>query len=258
LLRGIEDPLHRQAEYWRLYQLEYSFGATQEALENFLVTQKELAAERDFDGLWVPGSNRLGYLIDAYFDSSVRTQNSVIPFLRRRYSGAGVPKSLRTLLTKSEKRDYAPSANIPEKVMECLREYWRISGERVRGYRDLIQHYAIGASPPAFGKAGIGELGVEVFLPDDPSTRGEGDITFDKEIHAYPFMRKALGHLLVMCYDITKQILLVEKGRANQLVMAPIRKPITLGGTRKLARLVEPADLRRWLEDLSGRLTSNS
>jgi hypothetical protein len=78
-------------------------------------------------------------------------------------------------------------------VCTLSEEYWTTSGESLKDYRDLDQHYftlckhvVLQWSP---------EERVLVFLPDNPDVTAESQLTFEREIDGLRYFIAAFDHL---------------------------------------------------------------
>ena len=129
------------------------------------------------------------------------------------------------------------SYGLPEKVCTITEEYWKISGESLKDYRDLDQHHftlckhvLLQWSP---------EERVLVLLPDNPDVTAESQLTFKKEIDALRYFVAAFDHLHQRTERIAVELGLKPKALQEEL------------GTSGIGKLEEGVrqTLMLWFED---------
>jgi hypothetical protein len=93
-----------------LETLPYSLGAASLAVFDLardqlaIVTAKAAVEKRGtVSELSEPHRNVLGYRLDAFLDAARRTQNAIVPYLRRRFPKLGLGKSLANVVDACEK-----------------------------------------------------------------------------------------------------------------------------------------------------------
>jgi hypothetical protein len=96
-------------------------------------------------------------------------------------SGIGVPKSLSDAMKKG-----LDTYGFTEELSKLFLNYWDKSGEQIKNYRDMDQHYYsmikhsyIRTSP---------EENLLIFLPDNPEKKSATTVTFEKEIDALTYL----------------------------------------------------------------------
>ena len=184
--RGINEFLFRATS--AVLALEEMHFHERCCLENFRQIKPQLTLKRARLFLWSPQLVQLFHQFTPFLSSVRFLQNVLLRMVARRLElQTSIPKSLRGVIPKIR------SYGLPEKVCTITEEYWKISGESLKDYRDLDQHHftlckhvLLQWSP---------EERVLVLLPDNPDVTAESQLTFKKEIDALRYFVAAFDHL---------------------------------------------------------------
>jgi len=155
--------------------------------------------------------NLLGYLLDSFIDAARRTQNGLVPYLRRKFPSTSLPNSMRTLVERLHDNAIA----LPSQIREPLIDYWQSRGSTLKAYRDLAQHYSIVPSEPRVLVPTHGPPALDFSLPNNPEVRSAAELRFDDpQIHAQDFVLDHFLHLLILCHKIMNALLDHDEDRA--------------------------------------------
>jgi hypothetical protein len=179
--RGIDEFLFRATS--AVLSLEEMHFHERCCLDNFRQLKPLLTLKRPRLVLWSPQLFQLFHQFTPFLSSRRFLQNVIVRMVARRLRlRVSIPKSLKDVVPKI--RTYG----LPENICDSVEDYWEKSGERLKDYRDLDQHYftlckhvMLQWSP---------EERVLVFLPDNPSVTAESELTFNNEIDALRYCRR--------------------------------------------------------------------
>ena len=197
LLRQLTSSFDDNGERFRntkanLEQLPYSLGGMSYALFEFIRLQAEIVkifAPKQGIRRWLPpdATDRLSYMLEAFFDHAYRTVLAVKPYLCERYSLDDGALDVSMLDVKMKKL----LAKVPDLgVRNLSEEYWKNHGKTIKAYRDFAQHYAMLASDCAIF---VDEEGTPVLyiaiLKNPVKVKEEGaKPSYDPPEHALPYM----------------------------------------------------------------------
>lgn len=157
-------------------------------LENFRQIKPQLTLKRPTIFLWSPQLFQLFQQFTPFLSSMRFLQNMLLRMVARRLElKTSVPKSLPAVISKIR------SYGFPEKICVLVEEYWSRSGESLKAYRDLDQHYFTLCNHVRLQWSPDERL--LVFLPDNPGVKAEAQLTFAKEINAIPYFVSSFNHL---------------------------------------------------------------
>lgn len=127
------------------------------------------------------------FAVDHFFDAAVRTQNAVIWYISKSLSLHSLPLSFKDLIRKLN-----GNPRVPEDVADITRTYWMESGEDVRRYRDLSQHFAVVSTKGRVYLLPSGHAQIHVILPNNPDSKSTRLLSYGSpDIHAYGYIRNA-------------------------------------------------------------------
>lgn len=119
------------------------------------------------------------------FLSSVRIMQNIILRLASKECNINsqVPKSLNDAIKFG-----LDKYGMKQEIIELFMRYWNESGILIKNYRDIDQHYYSIAKHCYIET--VPENRILIFLPDDPSKKGQKDISFENEINAINFFKE--------------------------------------------------------------------
>lgn len=143
------------------------------------------------------GGNPIFFELDATLSSLVRAGNRLVKLINAIRPLEGVQsKSLHAFV--STIGNHSPRDELDEIILK----YWDDCGERIKDYRDMIEHnehinkdftFLIRVSP-------LGESVPSLLLPDNPKDKSLEKLRYDYEINAYNFLNDAYNQT-VKCIE---------------------------------------------------------
>jgi hypothetical protein len=103
--------------------------------------------------------------------------------IKKQNPACSAPKSLNKAMKNLD--NYGLSQNI----IRIIRDYWNKNGSRLKDYRDLDNHYYTIAQHVALQVSPEEKL--LIFLPDNPQQTSRHECTFEEEIEAFTYFRRA-------------------------------------------------------------------
>jgi hypothetical protein len=201
-----------------LEQLPYCLASSYVAVCNVMKIAREIATSHDAElttpeiFLWLSQkeSHLLSIEIDSFLESAVRTQNSLIPYLRRALR-CSMPDSLSSTMKNLKQGKLKISSELAHELLR----YWETFGEKLRAYRDLSQHYALVSSECALFRDTSGMLAISMTLPNNPEIKNVSKLKFtDPIIQAFPYVLNSLIKLTAISYRVTDLLLPTGTNRA--------------------------------------------
>ena len=148
--------------------------------------------------------NMLGYRLDAFLDAARRSQNGIVPYLRRKFPGVKIDKSVATVVEHLRKG----KLELPEPFKSDILKYWDRHGATLKSYRDLSQHYLIVGTEAKVFVPTHGEPALMFCLPNNPHARPLSNLRYDNpQVHVQQFVLEHFLHLVVFCYSTLEQLL---------------------------------------------------
>jgi hypothetical protein len=148
--------------------------------------------------------NILGHRLDFFLESACRTQNAIIPYLRRFFPEIQFNKSFRDVVKKLNNG----LISLPKEFSDSILEYWNVSGVRLRDYRDLCQHYSIVSTAAKVVVPETGEPALLFCLPNNPEVDSPAKLLYDDpQVHVQGYVLKEFFNLLEFCYSTLERML---------------------------------------------------
>jgi hypothetical protein len=253
---GPDDP-KRTTTLLNLEMLPYSLGATQDALHRYLQIHADLATSAvarmgagvGLSVLSPAERDSLAYTVDSFLEAGRRTQNAVVPYLTKALR-VSLPPSLADLAEDLEKGKHTLDAQITS----LIGQYWRGSGQTLKDYRDLSQHFSLASSDVRVTRGDEHGPLLQMLLPNNPSTKSTAHIEFgNPPIHAFPYMEEAFRWLVAFTRKLTAALIRPAGGERAQAAVNLFRTPIVLGpgarqdGVRMVTMAEVDAKVRRLL-----------
>jgi hypothetical protein len=200
-----------RARAYVLEQLPYCLGACLSNLIDATAVQEEIirgidpsqfTANTEF---YIPDEehDRLSYRVDAFLESLVRAQNTLWPYLQY-YAPQSLSTSFREIVRKISSRELSFSDTINSVILN----YWQVSGERARQYRDLSQHFVV---VPSDSRVLIIDGTVQSFfmpLPHNPETKNPLELRYNNDSpNAIPYLETTFFELVRTLRRILQEIL---------------------------------------------------
>lgn len=183
--KGIDEFLFRASS--AVLALEEINCHERVCLENFRQIKSQLTLKRPRIFLWSPQLFQLFQQFTPFLSCMRFLQNMLLRMVARRLElKTSVPKSLSAAIPRIR------SYGFPEKICALVEEYWSRSGESLKDYRDLDQHYFTLCNHVRLQWSPDERL--FIFLPDNPGVKAESQLTFAKEINALPYFVSSFNH----------------------------------------------------------------
>lgn len=129
---------------------------------------------------------------------------------------SSVPPSINKAMNKG-----LDKYNISENICEIITDYWNKNGLQLKRYRDLDTHYFMIAQHVLLQV--IPEKNLLIFLPDDPAEQSRSNCTFDKEIEAFPYFRKAFFGVHNFAERLAKELGFKPSELKDNILMHPVQ-----------------------------------
>jgi hypothetical protein len=147
--------------------------------------------------------NLLAYRLDCFLDAARRSQNAIIPYLRRAGPQLNLPKSLADIVKSLTNGTLA----LPEPFRSDTLDYWKKYGATLKSYRDLGQHYIIVGSSPKVVVPRSGKPALHFCLPNNPNARPINKLQYDNpQVHVQQFVIDQFASLLAYCYTVLEHL----------------------------------------------------
>jgi hypothetical protein len=199
----------RQRAVLQLQHLPYTLRGMETALEQFLITAIDVVNKHAVEGPTAIAlirpffRDRLNLFVDLFLDTARRTQNALLPYLRRRY-GIDSPNSLSEFMKRLHERP----GRIPASVVGLLKDYWSSHGRRLKDYRDLAQHHALVASHARVTMALSGKPLLYLTLPNNPEEKSAiRHLYSEPTIHATEYLGVEFEALVRLCHEMVRQMI---------------------------------------------------
>lgn len=201
---------HRKRAF-QLEQLPYCLGSSLSNLLDAIMIQESIINKIDSRAYdrnteyTVPDSesDKLSYRIDAFFESSVRTQNALWPYLQLT-AKRSIPFSLRDIVSNIKKLELS----FGETIDAVIVNYWDDDGEKLRDYRDLSQHYVV---VPSDARVLITQGVIQSFympLPHNPKARNTDKLQYDNNSpDTIPYCQNSFLKLVEFVRIVIKELL---------------------------------------------------
>lgn len=190
-----------------LEQLPYTLDSARAAVVDVMERARGIAAAHDINKM-DPGfvlhmsqaeRNSLAFGLDAFFDSAVRTQNAMLPWI-----GRALRMQLPLSMSDFMKSLLKGKRRFPQELGDQLYWYWTKQGERLRAYRDLAQHFAVVASEGTVTRDANGAVFMYLALPNNPEVKSVDKLLYaDPVVFALPYVLEQLRMLFAIVYRVT-------------------------------------------------------
>jgi hypothetical protein len=216
------DPVNNFQEFrrvaLRLEYLPYSLGAASHAVFALTRTQRDVVERKaqtqqpgSINELTEEERNLLGYHVDAFLDAARRTQNAVIPYLRRKFPSLSLPNSLSKLVDNLKQN----KVSFPQELREGILQYWKEHGQQLKSYRDLGQHYSIVVGEARVFIPETEAAALSLPLPNNPEARSVNQLCYEEpQVNALEFVLEQFFHLIAFCDALTWKLLDPQEERA--------------------------------------------
>ena len=151
------------------------------------------------DNRIVFSSETLGYLlneISPLFGTLRLLQNLSLKLLKTLGVNT-LPKSINDYIKKPESHKVQPE------IQDRIFHHWKSSGEKLKQYRDIDQHYKWLTSRYFLQVKDQKRIIIEI--PDNPETKSPKNFTYKEEINAIDFLNKAFIEIHDLIENIAKQ-----------------------------------------------------
>jgi hypothetical protein len=194
-----------------LEQLPYCLGGALTSLLRAVQLQEEIVSCLDLSRFGpnteysIPDEDRdrIAYQVDAFFESAVRVQNALGPYLQFRFKQS-LPSSFRALVEQLT----AGSLSLSPGVDGALTAYWTRSGQRLRSYRDLSQHFVVLASNARIVITNSQFEGFFLPLPHNPEAKRPSELIYDNDSpNALPYILDSFVDLVRTVRAVTREVL---------------------------------------------------
>lgn len=167
----------------------------------------------------------LTYAVDSYLGAARRAQNSVYVYMSK-VLGKSVPKSLNVVASKLQKT----SLHVPVALRETIVEYWFASGEKLKAYRDLVEHHAIISSDARLVMTSQAKPLIYLTLPNNPEVKTTTLLRYrEPVVHAYNYCSESFVELFCFLYKVTYLLArTLGPSKSLTMVVAP-RAPLHAG-----------------------------
>jgi len=229
-LRNLKGALSRPPEgqipdaglEYQLEQLPYSLDSALMAAIMLCETAQEVVARIQNDPRYrnsvavslQDDRLRLGFFVDSYLGAARRAQNGCTHFLSRVY-GQGQPSSLADVVSKIGKG----SSPLSSEARAVLGSYWSRSGQKLKAYRDLSEHFSVVASDVRVASAEVGVSLLYLTLPNNPEAKTIRNLNYaEPTVHALEYVQTSLIALVAFVRDLS-EVMLREIGSPTKLLM---------------------------------------
>lgn len=200
----IGDPKY-QKTLLGLQKLPYLLQATQSSILSYISAHNSLLEENQRVqintclSLASESRHRILFPVDSFLDACRRTQNSLLIYISRAFH-IQLKNSLSDVIKKIQNNSLAIHPFLDRQLLD----YWQSHGEKLKGYRDLVQHFAILNDDVRIFRTEDGTLTLFALIPNNPEAKNSEDLEYENpRVHVFPFLLKQLKHLFAFVYVIT-------------------------------------------------------
>lgn len=164
--------------------LIYLKKAEIECINQFKLFENKLDLKIDKIRFHSPYLLDLSIRISPILNSIQILQNLVIRLLKYELNKMTLPDSMHKYIKNKNHQE-----QISNEINNIINKYWENSGEKVKQYRDIIQHHH-----PLVRETYLQikpEIKVLVLLPDNPDKKAYKDALFNEQINAIDYVRSA-------------------------------------------------------------------
>jgi hypothetical protein len=160
--------------------------------------------------------------IDHFLTCVRRVQDLAVGYIGK-VLGRPLPSSMNDLVKRVERKPGELDAHL----VRVITEYWNDNGAKVRDYRVLSEHHGQIATDCRFYADKTGSLSFFCGLPNNPSDKRAGDLSWEPAVDAYPYLRGELAALLSFVRQVVDDLLmhLSAKGIAPTGAVYSFRAP---------------------------------
>lgn len=217
-----------------LEQLPYALSAAYLALQEVRRRAETAVAEGTGEGRGKPivlllnpeKRDHLAFAIDDYLGSLRRAQNTLSHYLSAAL-GTSIPNSMSDIVKAIDGGRQVSSPAIDA----LIREYWCRSGESIKHYRDLSDHFAVVVSDARVVPAARGGGVLYLLLPNNPADKSARLLRFGSPpIHAVPFVVVSFADFVRFLVRVVQH--LIEKVGRSKYTVVPfmLRGGLQVGG----------------------------
>jgi len=220
-----------------LEQLPYFLRSAFTAVELVVEVQREVVSrrlpslKRGSVGLFAPDEHvLLSYHMDGFLFAARRSQDAILPFIKRLGITQNLPRSMSDLVKglRGSKRE---SWSLDPEIEKICLNYWDSHGLRLKQYRDLASHYCVVSSEANYFYGPDGEPGVYLGLPNNPGCRSPADLSYEPPTLAVPYCLKEyfelvgfLDRLVERLIDLAAGDMDPVKARRRGIILTPYKR----------------------------------
>lgn len=174
----------------------------------------------------------LSFSVDSYLFFIRRVMDSLISYLNRCPENLSLPSSMNDLIKKM----IAGKVSLDSVIHESLTEYWNTCGEKVKGYRDQVNHKAVILSNCIVFNTPKG-FGLKMLLPDDPHEKSPSKINYKPGVGAMGFIMESLKLTIQLVNRIVERLIDIMGAYEDNPREKGIVGPAIRGGTLSITKL---------------------